>query len=77
MARRPAGVNVPDQHIYKVVKGSAEGSYVLMDDEHELYGPFNRAQRALQQFYEGMAFTVVDFLMAGYVFPSTTAVVMT
>mmetsp|Transcript_25949 Transcript_25949/g.59984 ORF Transcript_25949/g.59984 Transcript_25949/m.59984 type:complete len:218 (-) Transcript_25949:78-731(-) len=77
MARRPTGVNVPDQHIYKVTKGSAEGSIVLMDDKDELYGPFNRAQRALQNFYEGMAFFIVDCLMAGYVFPSTTAVVMT
>mmetsp|Transcript_30090 Transcript_30090/g.70153 ORF Transcript_30090/g.70153 Transcript_30090/m.70153 type:complete len:219 (+) Transcript_30090:120-776(+) len=70
--RRPTGVNVPDQHIYKVVTGSNEGAIVLMDDKHELYGPFNRAQRALQNLNESIALLIVDALLVGYVFPSTT-----
>mmetsp|Transcript_26650 Transcript_26650/g.61296 ORF Transcript_26650/g.61296 Transcript_26650/m.61296 type:complete len:220 (-) Transcript_26650:49-708(-) len=73
MTRRPTGVNVPDQHIYKVVKGVGEGSIVLMDDKHELYGPFNRAQRALQNLNEVLASVLVDALMVGYVFPTTVA----
>ncbi|CAJ1361533.1 unnamed protein product [Effrenium voratum] len=40
-ARRNTGINVPDQHAYKVVTGSAAGSLVLMDDEGA-FGRFNR-----------------------------------
>eukprot|EP00933_Yihiella_yeosuensis_P053864 TRINITY_DN5216_c2_g4_i1.p1 TRINITY_DN5216_c2_g4~~TRINITY_DN5216_c2_g4_i1.p1 ORF type:complete len:220 (-),score=39.98 TRINITY_DN5216_c2_g4_i1:77-736(-) len=71
--RRATGVNVPDQHVYKVVGGSADGSIVLMDDQHELYGPFNRAQRALQTLNEGLPLFVGDFFLAGYVFPLATS----
>merc|ERR1712070_1368779 len=66
-ARRAAGVNVPDQNIYKVVDGAAAG--VLMDDSHELYGRFNRAQRGVMNQLEGLPHQVGDFFLAGYVFP--------
>merc|ERR1712070_967258 len=51
-ARRATGVNVPDQHVYKVVGGAADGSIVLMDDTHPTYGKFNRAQRAVANLGE-------------------------
>eukprot|EP00928_Gymnodinium_smaydae_P061581 TRINITY_DN45626_c0_g1_i1.p1 TRINITY_DN45626_c0_g1~~TRINITY_DN45626_c0_g1_i1.p1 ORF type:complete len:244 (-),score=51.55 TRINITY_DN45626_c0_g1_i1:96-749(-) len=72
-SRRSTGVNVPDQHVYKIVDGSAEGSMVLMDDS-AANGRFNRAQRA----YTNLVSEVIppflgDFLLAGFVFPWTTA----
>ncbi|CAK0885796.1 unnamed protein product [Prorocentrum cordatum] len=73
-ARRATGVNVPDQHVYKVVGGVADGAPVLMDDSHELYGQFNRAQRALQNFNETLPFFVGEFFLAGYVFPLATSI---
>jgi hypothetical protein len=75
-ARRPTGVNVPDQHVYKVKGGSADGSLVLMDDSSKLFGPFNRAQRALQNWYEQLHMVVCDFLLAGYVFPVTASAML-
>jgi len=72
-ARRKTNVNVPDQHVYKVVDGPAAGSMVLLDDSHSLFGPFNRAQRALQNVNETSALAVTDFFLAGYVFPWSTA----
>ena len=59
------GVNAPDQHIYKAVKGPGKDSIVLMDDEHEMYGPFNRSQRALQNMVEAMAGLTYDLVLAG------------
>ncbi|CAE7571146.1 unnamed protein product [Symbiodinium natans] len=50
-ARRESGINVPDQHVYKVVGGAADGAMVLMDDSGP-FGQFNRAQRGLQNHYE-------------------------
>mmetsp|Transcript_1025 Transcript_1025/g.2097 ORF Transcript_1025/g.2097 Transcript_1025/m.2097 type:complete len:218 (-) Transcript_1025:80-733(-) len=73
-ARRASCINVPDQQVYKVVGGPADKSLVLMDDEHELYGPFNRAQRALQNLNENLPLVMTDFLLTGFVFPWTTAV---
>jgi len=72
-ARRASAINVPDQQVYKVVGGPADKSLVLMDDEHELYGPFNRAQRALQNMNETLPLVMTDFLLTGYVFPWSTA----
>ena len=71
-ARRDSGVNVPDQHAYKVVGGNADGSLVLMDDT-EPFGRFNRAQRAVQNHMEQVFPMVLEFLLGGYVFPWTTA----
>ncbi|CAE7161370.1 unnamed protein product [Symbiodinium pilosum] len=71
-ARRDSGVNVPDQHAYKVVGGNADGSLVLMDDA-EPFGRFNRAQRAVQNHMEQIFPMVLEFLLSGYVFPWTTA----
>lgn len=72
-ARRLTSVNVPDQHVYKVVTGSDAGSIVLMDDEDD-YGKFNRAQRSLQNFYEAFGMVILNYIFAGYVFPYTATV---
>ncbi|OLQ04608.1 hypothetical protein AK812_SmicGene12282 [Symbiodinium microadriaticum] len=71
-ARRDSGINVPDQHAYKVVGGTADGTLVLMDDT-EPFGRFNRAQRAVQNHMEQVFPMVLEFFLSGYVFPWTTA----
>ncbi|CAE7572170.1 unnamed protein product, partial [Symbiodinium pilosum] len=71
-ARRETGVNIPDQHVYKVIGGVADGAMVLMDDS-EPFGRFNRAQRAFQNHFEQVFPFVLEFIMSGYVFPYTTA----
>ncbi|CAE7176610.1 unnamed protein product [Symbiodinium necroappetens] len=71
-ARRDSGINVPDQHAYKVVGGTADGALVLMDDT-EPFGRFNRAQRAVQNHMEQVFPMVLEFFLSGYVFPWTTA----
>merc|ERR1712217_728926 len=76
-ARRCTGVNVPDQHVYKVVGGPADGSSVLMDDKHPAYGRFNRAQRALALFNETLGIELGNILLGSYVFPWTTALCTT
>ncbi|CAE7405060.1 unnamed protein product [Symbiodinium natans] len=73
-ARRDCGVNVPDQHAYKVVGGTADGALVLMDDA-EPFGRFNRAQRAVQNHVEQVFPMVLEFILGGYVFPWTTAAI--
>mmetsp|Transcript_33618 Transcript_33618/g.81773 ORF Transcript_33618/g.81773 Transcript_33618/m.81773 type:complete len:227 (-) Transcript_33618:172-852(-) len=73
-ARVASKVNVPDQQVYQV-KG-AEGSklgYVLMETEGAI-GAFNRAQRALQTYNEGMSLVLLMFVCAGYVCPFSTFV---
>mmetsp|Transcript_11727 Transcript_11727/g.24706 ORF Transcript_11727/g.24706 Transcript_11727/m.24706 type:complete len:226 (+) Transcript_11727:38-715(+) len=73
-ARVASKVNVPDQQVYQV-KG-AEGSklgYVLMETEGAI-GAFNRAQRALQTYNEGMPLVLLMFVCAGYVCPFSTFV---
>ncbi|CAE8616522.1 unnamed protein product [Polarella glacialis] len=72
-ARRACAINVPDQQVYKVVGGAADQSLVLMDDEHALFGPFNRAQRALQNLNENLPLLMADFLLTGFVFPWSTS----
>lgn len=72
-ARRLSGCNAPDQHVYKVTGGPADGSTVLMDDAHPLHGPFNRAQRGLGLLVENSTTFAMDFLLAGYVFPVVTS----
>jgi len=71
-ARRDSGINVPDQHAYKVVGGTADGALVLMD-ESEPFGRFNRAQRGVQNHLEQVFPMVLEFVLSGYVFPWTTA----
>lgn len=72
-ARRASGCNAPDQHVYKVTGGPADGSTVLMDEAHPLHGRFNRAQRALGLLTENSTTFAMDFLLAGYVFPVVTS----
>lgn len=74
-ARRASGVNVPDQHVYKVVGGSAAGSLVLMDEDGA-FGAFNRAQRGVQNIYEQTFPFALEVLLSAYVFPWTTAVLL-
>eukprot|EP00438_Fugacium_kawagutii_P030634 Skav218958 [mRNA] locus=scaffold6129:25367:41786:+ [translate_table: standard] len=85
-ARRASGINVPDQHVYKVVGGSAAGSMVLMDEAGEMvhegpwtfedgaFGAFNRAQRGIQNIWEQTFPLALETLLAGYIFPWTTAI---
>lgn len=73
MARRSTRCNVPDQHVYRVYGGAGDGALVLMNDAGP-FGPFNRAQRALANFEEYMAFFCVQLCMAGFVFPWTALV---
>ncbi|CAJ1386693.1 unnamed protein product [Effrenium voratum] len=71
-ARRNTGINVPDQHAYKVVTGSAAGSLVLMDDEGA-FGRFNRAQRGVQNVWENVFPLSIEVVLTGLVFPWTVA----
>eukprot|EP00434_Breviolum_minutum_P011948 symbB.v1.2.010533.t1/scaffold641.1/size177546/7 len=70
--RRASGVNVPDQHVYKVVGGSASGAMVLMDEDGA-FGNFNRAQRGVQNIFEQTFPFAIETVLSGYVFPWTTA----
>eukprot|EP00567_Pseudictyota_dubia_P018773 CAMPEP_0197433662 /NCGR_PEP_ID=MMETSP1175-20131217/1520_1 /TAXON_ID=1003142 /ORGANISM="Triceratium dubium, Strain CCMP147" /LENGTH=216 /DNA_ID=CAMNT_0042962127 /DNA_START=90 /DNA_END=740 /DNA_ORIENTATION=+ len=68
-ARKASKVNVPDQHVYKVM--GAEGSklgYVLMETEG-IHGEFNRAQRALQNYNEQFPSIMMQYLAASWVWP--------
>lgn len=67
VSRKECKVNVPDQQVYKVY-GLENAGYVLMETEGIL-GKFNRAQRALQNYFEQQPLYFVYFLLAGYVFP--------
>lgn len=71
-ARRDSGVNVPDQHIYKVADGPNDGGVVLMDDEGD-NGRFNRAQRAVGNMTEQSAAIALGFLLNMQVFPKAAA----
>merc|ERR1712167_525674 len=44
-----------------------------MDDADPKYGRFKRAQRAVQVYLEQFISFCIDFFLAGYVFPWTTA----
>eukprot|EP00913_Durusdinium_trenchii_P028091 g26337.t1 len=70
-ARRSSGVNVPDQHVYKVVGGP--GSTMVLMDEEGAFGTFNRAQRGVQNIFEQLFPLTIETVLAGYVFPWTTA----
>ena len=74
-ARKASKVNVPDQHVYKVM-GGGEGSklgYVLMETEDDL-GKFNRAQRALQNYHEQFPTMMLQYVAASFVWPFETFV---
>eukprot|EP00929_Paragymnodinium_shiwhaense_P114309 TRINITY_DN8265_c0_g1_i1.p1 TRINITY_DN8265_c0_g1~~TRINITY_DN8265_c0_g1_i1.p1 ORF type:complete len:220 (-),score=39.54 TRINITY_DN8265_c0_g1_i1:167-826(-) len=71
-ARRDTKVNVPDQHIYRVYGGPANGSIVLMDLEGD-HGKFNRGQRALANLEEHLPLFLAKVLSAGFVFPLLVA----
>lgn len=71
-ARKASKVNVPDQHVYKVM--GSEGSqlgYVLMETEDDL-GKFNRAQRALQNYHEQFPTMMLQYVAASFVWPFET-----
>mmetsp|Transcript_62925 Transcript_62925/g.174076 ORF Transcript_62925/g.174076 Transcript_62925/m.174076 type:complete len:135 (+) Transcript_62925:2-406(+) len=68
-ARRACKVNVPDQHVYRVYGGAADGAVVLMDTEGA-FGAFNRAQRSLANLEEYLPLFLVEVLLVGFVFPA-------
>lgn len=68
MSRKAAKVNVPDQQVYKVGGDGAPQGYVLMELEGDL-GRFNRAQRALQNYIEGLPIFLAFAVFVGFVFP--------
>lgn len=72
-ARKASKVNVPDQHVYKVMGSSGESQlgYVLMETEDDL-GKFNRAQRALQNYHEQFPTMMLQYVAAGFVWPFET-----
>ena len=73
-ARKTSKVNVPDQHVYKVMGSGGGGSqlgYVLMETEDDL-GKFNRAQRALQNYHEQFPTMMLQYVAAGFVWPFET-----
>lgn len=72
-ARRPTRCNVPDQHVYRVYGGPADGALVLMNDA-EPFGSFNRAQRALANMEEYLPMFLVQMLVVGFVFPISAAI---
>mmetsp|Transcript_73806 Transcript_73806/g.144867 ORF Transcript_73806/g.144867 Transcript_73806/m.144867 type:complete len:225 (-) Transcript_73806:214-888(-) len=75
-ARRACKINLPDQHVYRVFGGPANGATVLMDPEGA-FGEFNRAQRALANLEELLPLFLVEVAVVGFVFPLfTTAVVI-
>eukprot|EP00808_Paulinella_micropora_P007897 g59421.t1 len=70
-ARAAARVDRPDQHIYKVMAASGVHSgmpFVLMANSGP-EGRFNRAQRALYNMEETIAFFLTGVILAGAVFP--------
>jgi hypothetical protein len=75
MQRFYTGCKAPNQHIYKVMGGSANGSIVLMDEEG-INGAFNRAQRGLQNTVESGPLFLVCWLFVVFVFPWTASAIM-
>jgi len=74
-ARRVSRVNVPDQHVYRVYGGPANGSTVLMDCEGD-NGRFNRGQRSFANLQEWLPAFLVSALAVGFVFPHITACIV-
>jgi len=70
-ARRACKINVPDQHVYRVFGGPANGSTVLMDPEGA-FGEFNRAQRAMANLEEILPLFLAEMAFVGFVFPLLT-----
>eukprot|EP00563_Minutocellus_polymorphus_P003729 CAMPEP_0181031424 /NCGR_PEP_ID=MMETSP1070-20121207/6225_1 /TAXON_ID=265543 /ORGANISM="Minutocellus polymorphus, Strain NH13" /LENGTH=222 /DNA_ID=CAMNT_0023108801 /DNA_START=82 /DNA_END=750 /DNA_ORIENTATION=+ len=74
-ARKASKVNVPDQHVYRVM--GSEGSklgHVLMETEDDDLGKFNRAQRALQNYHEQFPTMMLQYVAASFVWPFETFV---
>jgi len=69
------GCKAPNQHIYKVFGGSADGSIVLLDEDG-VNGKFNRAQRGLQNTVESGPLFLVCWLFTVFVFPWTASAIM-
>ena len=77
--RKESKVNVPDQHVYKVM-GMMDGSkppvgYVLMETEGVI-GRFNRAQRAWMNYGEQFPMLALLYVAAGFVLPIDSFVVV-
>lgn len=68
-ARRSSKVQVPDQHVYKVMGASGTNlGYVLMEQDGA-HGKFNRAQRAWQNYCESLPTVLSLYVAASWVFP--------
>jgi hypothetical protein len=70
IARAPARVGRPDQHVYKVYNDgdNNEPSYVFMETKGAV-GKFNRAQRAAFHMDESIALVLTSVLLTGFVLP--------
>lgn len=70
VARAPARVGRPDQHVYKVYNDNddKEPSYVFMETKDPV-GKFNRAQRAAFHMDESIAYVLTSVLLTGFVLP--------
>lgn len=76
-AKHKSRVNLPDQHVYKVMGSKAKESdlgYVLLEQEGVL-GRFNRAQRAVQNYHETYPQMVLYIVLAGFVYPFEVMIV--
>jgi len=68
--RKESKIHTPDQHVYQVQ--GAEGSklgYVLLQNDDQAFGRFNRAQRAIANYLETFPQVVLYTLLAGFMYP--------
>ena len=76
-ARAPAGVDRPDQHVYKIMAASgplANAPYVLMATTGSA-GRFNRAQRVCSNMDESMPLFLTGLLLQGAVYGPIAAAI--
>ncbi len=67
-ARKQCKIHPPDQHIYKI-HGEEKMGYVLLDQDDDINGRFNRAQRAIQNYQETFPQHVLYILASGLIYP--------
>jgi hypothetical protein len=78
--RYESDVGPPDQQVFKVVGkdlyNKGEGDYVRLIDDNSNLGKFNRAQRAVFNYYEYLPGIFASAYCAGSVFPFPTFVLL-